>query len=179
MALTKIESSNIADSAISTANIADSAISTAKIADDAVGSDQISNAAVGSNHINVGSLAGANTVFTHRTNEFSVAQTGSISALGSISGASTINLATSNYFSLTVSGTLTLSNPSNITPGQAGSLFITSGGSYVTSWGSYWRFAGGDAPVLSTVSNKVDRVDYIIQSANTIHAVATIDLLGT
>jgi len=149
MALTKIESSNIAD--------------------DAVGSAQI----------NVGSLAGANTVFTHRTNEFSVAQTGSISALGSISGANTINLATSNYFSLTVGGTLTLSNPSNITPGQAGSLFITSGGSYVTSWGSYWRFAGGDAPVLSTVASKVDRVDYIVQSANTIHAVATIDLLGT
>jgi len=149
MALTKIESSNIAAYA------------------------------VGSAQINVGSLAGANTVFTHRTNEFSVAQTGSISALGSISGANTINLATSNYFSLTVGGTLTLSNPSNITPGQAGSLFITAGGSYVTSWGSYWRFAGGDAPVLSTSASKVDRVDYIVQSANTIHAVATIDLLGT
>jgi hypothetical protein len=139
----------------------------------------IAAGAVGSAQINVGSLAGANTVFTHRSNEFTTAQNGSIIALGPVSSSQVLDLSTSNYFSATVNGTLTLANPTNVTAGQSGALFLTANGSYTTSWGSYWRFAIGAVPVLSTVAGKVDRVDYVIQSANTIHAVATIDLLGT
>jgi len=32
---------------------------------------------------------------------------------------------------------------------------------------------------MSTTAGKQDRVDYYVASSNTIHAVATIDLLGT
>jgi len=39
--------------------------------------------------------------------------------------------------------------------------------------------ATGTAPTLSTVAAKQDRIDYYVFSSNTIHAVATIDLLGT
>ena len=72
-----------------------------------------------------------------------------------------------------------MANPSNVTAGQGGAIVFTSNGSYTVSWGSQWRFPTGTAPTMSTTAGKVDRVDYFVQSANTIHSVATIDLLGT
>ena len=121
----------------------------------------------------------ANTAHTDRNQSFSVAQRGSISALGVQTSTVTLNMNTSNYFSLTANGNITIANPSNTTAGQAGALFVTANGNYTTSFGSHWRFATGTAPTLSTTAAKVDRIDYVVQTANTIHAVATIDLLGT
>ena len=121
----------------------------------------------------------ANTAHTDRNQSFSVAQRGSISALGVQTSTVTLNMNTSNYFSLTANGNITIANPSNTTAGQAGALFVTANGNYTTSFGSHWRFAGGTAPTMSTTAAKVDRIDYVVQTANTIHAVATIDLLGT
>ena len=121
----------------------------------------------------------ANTAHTDRNQSFSVAQRGSISALGVQTSTVTLNMNTSNYFSLTANGNITIANPSNTTAGQAGALFVTANGSYTTSFGSHWRFATGTAPTMSTSAGKVDRIDYVVQTANTIHAVATIDLLGT
>jgi len=112
-------------------------------------------------------------------NTYSAAQRGSISALGVQTSTVTLNMNTSNYFSLTANGNITIANPSNTTAGQAGALFVTANGNYTTSFGSHWRFAGGTAPTMSTSAGKVDRIDYVVQTANTIHAVATIDLLGT
>ena len=63
--------------------------------------------------------------------------------------------------------------------GQAGAIIVTANGNYTTSFGSQWRFASGTAPTLSTTAGKVDRLDYVVQSSNTIHTIATIDLLGT
>ena len=111
---------------------------------------------------------------------FSVAQRGSISDQGvKAAGTVTLDLNTANYYSFTVNGNITLANPSNTTAGQAGALFMTANGSYTTSFGSHWRFPTGTAPTMSTSAGKVDRIDYVVQSANTIHAVASIDLLGT
>ena len=121
----------------------------------------------------------ANTAHTDRNQSFTVAQRGSISALGVQTSTVTLNMNTSNYFSLTANGNITIANPSNTTAGQAGALFVTANGSFTTSFGSHWRFATGTAPTMSTSAGKVDRIDYVVQSANTIHAVATIDLLGT
>ena len=121
----------------------------------------------------------ANTAHTDRNQSFTVAQRGAISALGVQTSTVTLNMNTSNYFSLTANGNITIANPSNTTAGQAGALFVTANGSYTTSFGSHWRFATGTAPTMSTSAGKVDRIDYVVQSANTIHAVATIDLLGT
>ena len=126
----------------------------------------------------------ANTAHTDRNQSFSVAQRGSISALGVRTGPAstntvTLDMNTSNYFSMTANANLLIANPTNLTAGQAGALFITANCSYTTSFGSQWRFATGTAPTLSTSAGKVDRLDYVVQSSNTIHTVATIDLLGT
>ena len=121
----------------------------------------------------------ANTAHTDRNQSFSVAQRGNISALGVQTSTVTLNMNTSNYFSLTANGNITIANPTNLTAGQAGAIIVTANGNYTTSFGSQWRFASGTAPTLSTTAGKVDRLDYVVQSSNTIHTVATIDLLGT
>ena len=121
----------------------------------------------------------ANTAHTDRNQSFSVAQRGSISALGVQTSTVTLDMNTSNYFSLTANGNITIANPTNLTAGQAGAIIVTANGNYTTSFGSQWRFASGTAPTLSTTAGKVDRLDYVVQSSNTIHTVATIDLLGT
>jgi hypothetical protein len=81
-------------------------------------------------------------------------------------------------FSVTLAGNRTLANPTNIDAGQTGSIFITQDGtgSRTLSFGSYWDFAGGTAPTLSTAAASVDRIDYIVRTGTSIHAVATLNL---
>ena len=81
-------------------------------------------------------------------------------------------------FSVTLAGNRTLANPTNIDAGQTGSIFITQDGtgSRTLSFGSYWDFAGGTAPTLSTAAGAVDRIDYIVRTGTSIHAVATLNL---
>jgi hypothetical protein len=87
----------------------------------------------------------------------------------------TPDLADSNNFSVTLGGNRTLANPSNITAGQSGSIFITqdSTGSRTLAYGSQYDFAGGTAPTLSTTAAAVDRIDYVVRTATSIHAVFT------
>ena len=81
-------------------------------------------------------------------------------------------------FSVTLAGNRTLANPTNIDAGQTGSIFITQDGtgSRTLSFGSYWDFPGGTAPTLSTAAASVDRIDYIVRTGTSIHAVATLNL---
>ena len=90
----------------------------------------------------------------------------------------TPNLNDSNNFTLTLGQNLTIANPTNCTAGQSGSIFLVQDGtgSRTAAWGSYWDFAGGVAPVLTTAASSVDRVDYVVRSASSIHAVATLNL---
>ena len=89
----------------------------------------------------------------------------------------TPNLNDSNNYVLVLGGNRTIANPTNITAGQSGSIFITQDGtgSRTASWGSYWDWAAGTAPTLSTGANQVDRIDYIVRSSTSIHAVATLN----
>lgn len=105
---------------------------------------------------------------------FTAAQRGTITTL--TPGATvTPDFAASNNFSLTLGQNTTIANPTNLVAGQSGSIFLVQGSSaYTGSWGSYWDFASGTAPVLSGAS-KVDRLDYIVRSATSIHAVFTAD----
>ena len=145
----------------------------------AFGTSSVVSAAIKVNAVIYNKLD-ANTAHVDRNQSFSVAQRGSISDQGvKAAGTVTLNLNTANYYSFTVNGNITLANPTNTTAGQAGALFMTANGSYTTSFGSHWRFPTGTAPTMSTSAGKVDRIDYVVQSANTIHAIATIDLLGT
>lgn len=81
-----------------------------------------------------------------------------ISALGSSTGTVTLDLSTANNFSMTLTGNVTLANPSNITAGQSGVIFITNGSSsaYTMSFGTYWDFPNQSAPSLTATTNAVD-----------------------
>jgi len=108
---------------------------------------------------------------------FTGAQRGEITALTDASSIAT-NLALSNNFSLTLAGNRNLSNPTNIVAGQSGSIFITQDGtgSRTLAYGSYFKFVGGTAPVLSTTAASVDRIDYVVKSSTAIQAVASLDV---
>ena len=77
---------------------------------------------------------------------------------------------------MTLGGNRTLDNPSNIVAGQSGSIFLVQDGtgSRTLTLGSYYDFADGTAPTLTTTANAVDRLDYIVRSSTSIHCVVTL-----
>ena len=105
---------------------------------------------------------------------FTAGQRGEITTLTDGANIS-VDLAASNNFTVTLAGSRTLDNPTNIVAGQSGSIFIVQDGtgSHTLAYGSYYDFAGGTAPTLSTAANAVDRIDYIVRGATSIHAVFT------
>ena len=107
---------------------------------------------------------------------FTAQQRGAISVL--TDGATiTPDFSLGNNYSVTLGGNRTLANPTNLTAGATGSLFISQDGTgtRTLSWGSYWDFAGGTAPTLTTTASAVDRVDYVVRTTGSIHAVATLN----
>lgn len=116
----------------------------------------------------------ANTALTSSAQTFTAAQRGTVSAL--TDGATiTPDFAVANNFSVTLGGNRTLANPSNLTAGQSGSIFISQDatGSRTLAYGSQYDFAGGTAPTLSTAANAVDRIDYVVRTTGSIHCVFT------
>ena len=78
-------------------------------------------------------------------------------------------------FTVTLGGNRTLANPTNIVVGQTGSIFVVQDGtgSRTLSFGTYYDFVGGTAPTLSSGAAAVDRIDYIVRTATSIHCVFT------
>ena len=117
----------------------------------------------------------ADTAKTDVAQTYSAAQRGTITTL--TDGATvTPDFAASNNYTLTLGGNRTIANPTNLTTGQSGSIFLVQDGtgSRTVSWGSYWDFAGGTAPTLTTTAAAVDRIDYVVRTTGSIHAVATL-----
>lgn len=116
----------------------------------------------------------ADTAKTDTAQTFTAAQRGEITTLTSASTV-TPDFADSNNFTLTLGTNVTIANPTNLTAGQCGSIFLVQDatGSRTGAWGSYWDFAGGSAPTLTTAASGVDRVDYVVRSTTSIHAVCT------
>ena len=116
----------------------------------------------------------ADTAKTDTAQTFTAAQRGTI---GTLTDGATItpDFATANNFTVTLAGNRTIANPTNITAGQSGSIFIVQDGtgSRTAAWGSYWDFAAGTAPTLTTTAAAVDRVDYVVRSSTSIHTVFT------
>jgi len=105
---------------------------------------------------------------------FTKAQRGSIVTL--TDGATiTPDFADANNYTVTLGGNRTLANPTNLTAGQSGSIFVVQDGtgSRTLAYGSYWDFSGGTAPTLTTTANAIDRIDYVVRSTTSIHAVFT------
>ena len=108
---------------------------------------------------------------------FTAGQRGEVTALTSAASV-TIDLADSNNYSCTMAHNITFANPTNAVAGQSGSIFLTQDGtgSRTGSWGANWDWAGGTAPTLTTTAAAVDRIDYVVRSATSIQAVATLNL---
>ena len=102
---------------------------------------------------------------------------GAVAEIDTLTDGATItpDFAAGCNFTVTLGGNRTIANPSNLTAGQSGSIFLVQDatGSRTVSWGSYWDFPGGTAPTLSTAANAVDRIDYIVRSSTSIHTVFT------
>lgn len=116
----------------------------------------------------------ANTAFLNTAQTFTASQRGTITAL--TDGATiTPDFSVTNNYSVTLGGNRTLANPTNITAGQSGSIFVSQDatGSRTLAYGTYWDFAGGTAPTLSTAASAVDRIDYVVRTSTSIHAVFT------
>jgi hypothetical protein len=123
---------------------------------------------------------GANSLANASIAQLSVVQTFTAGQSGEITGLTdgttiTPDFANSNNFSVTLEGNRTLANPSNIVAGQSGSFFISQDatGGRTLAYGSYYDFAGGTAPTLSTAASAVDRIDYVVRTTTSIHAVFT------
>jgi len=111
---------------------------------------------------------------TAQARTYTAAQRGEITTLTDAANIS-VDLAASNNFTVTLAGNRTLDNPTNIVAGQSGSIFIVQDGtgSRTLAYGSYYDFAGGTAPTLTTDASAVDRIDYLVRSATSIHCVFT------
>jgi hypothetical protein len=129
----------------------------------------IANTGVLSVNGNAGTIS--NVAVTNAVQSFTVAQRGTITAL--TDGATiTPDFAAANNFSVTLGGSRTLANPTNLTAGQSGTIVITQDGtgSRTLAYGSYFKFAGGTAPTLTTTAAAVDVIAYYVESSTRITA---------
>jgi hypothetical protein len=118
-----------------------------------------------------GTLSWASFAALATAQTFTAQQRGTISAL--TDGATiTPDFALANNFSVTLGGSRTLANPTNLTAGASGCIWITQDGtgSRVLSFGSNWDFTGGTAPTLTTTAAAVDCLVYSVQSSTKITA---------
>jgi hypothetical protein len=104
-------------------------------------------------------------------------QNGAVAVIGTLTDGATItpDFAADCNFTVTLGGARTIANPTNITAGQSGSIFLVQDGTggRTVAWGSFWDFPGGTAPTLSTAANAVDRIDYVVRTSTSIHTVFT------
>lgn len=113
----------------------------------------------------------ADTAKTDVAQSFTAQQRGAITAL--TDGATiTPDFSAANNFSVTLGGNRTLANPTNLTAGASGCIWITQDGtgSRTLSYGSAWSFSGGTAPTLSTAANAVDCLAYSVRTTGDITA---------
>ena len=133
----------------------------------------------GVNRFNVapGGNVGIGTDTTAPAKQFEITKS-AVARISALSDAATIavDFNTAQNWSVTLAGNRTLGNPTNITAGQTGSIFVTQDGTggRTLSYGSNWKFPAGTAPTLTTTANAVDRIDYIVRGATLIQAVATL-----
>ena len=77
-----------------------------------------------------------------------------------------------NNFSVTLGGNRTLGNPTGLTAGQSGVIYITQDGtgSRTLAYSSFWDFQNTAAPTLSTAIGAVDVLVYSVRSSTSIVA---------
>ena len=78
-------------------------------------------------------------------------------------------------FTVTLGGNRTLDNPTNCVAGQVGSIFVVQDGtgSRTLAYGTSWDFPAGEAPVLTTDADGIDRLDYIVHTSTDVQTLLT------
>jgi hypothetical protein len=116
----------------------------------------------------VNSIGGdANVAFLDKAEVFTKSQRGTPVAVTLSTSTFSPDFSTSNNqtFALVhASCPCTIANPTNIVAGQSGMLAVSqsSTGSDTITWGTYFKFAGGTAPTLSTTASATDLLPYYV-----------------
>ena len=104
-----------------------------------------------------------------------------IVGLGSTTATTTLDFSQGNNFSLTLGATITIANPTGVTTGQSGVIFIQENGTggYTVGWGTSWDFASATAPTLITTANALNALPYFARSTTSIVVGSVISGIGT
>ena len=169
----------IAANIIDASNIKAGAVGSSELATGAVSANtKMAADVVGARELRIGNVAAANGVFTHNTHTFRNAQRARIEAVSVGAANVTLDFANAQMFSITLGTNSNLNRPSNLTVGQSGTIFVIQDGtgSRTLSYSSVFDFVGGTAPTLTTTASAVDRIDYVVRTTSSIHAVASLAL---
>ena len=104
-----------------------------------------------------------------------------IVGLGSTTATTTLDFSQGNNFSLTLGATITIANPTGVTTGQSGVIFIQENGTgaYTVGWGTSWDFASATPPTLITTANALNALPYFARSTTSIVVGSVISGIGT
>jgi len=122
----------------------------------------------------IGGTAAAAGTFTTATGATVVGTHNAYANIIALTDAATIAVDMSvtggNNFSVTLAGNRTLGNPTGLTAGQSGIIYVTQDatGSRTLAYSSYWKFSGGTAPTLTTTANAVDALVYTVRTSTSI-----------
>ena len=169
----------LATNAITADLIATGAVGPTELAAGAVSANtKMAADVVGARELRIGNVAAANGVFTHNTHTFRNAQRARIEAVTVGAANVALDFANAQMFSITLGTNSNLNRPSNLTVGQSGTIFVVQDGtgSRTLSYSSVFDFVGGEAPTLTTTASAVDRIDYVVRTTSSIHAVASLAL---
>jgi len=86
-----------------------------------------------------------------------------------------------NNFTVVLGGNRTLANPTGITTGQTGVIYVIQDGtgSRTLGIGSHFHFSGGTAPTFTTTANAVDAIAFSVRSSTSIFSNAILDIKAT
>jgi hypothetical protein len=124
------------------------------------------------------SSVGINTTSAPTNLYVSGTSAGNVVGLGTTNANTALNFATGNNFSMTLVGSIVLSNPTGVTTGQSGVVYIQqdSTGSRTVGFGSHWDFVSSTPPNLSTTANALDVLTYSVRTSTSIVAAALIGI---
>jgi hypothetical protein len=134
--------------------------------------DLTSSGLVGASNVSIGTTSASTNLYV------SGSSANNIVALGNTDAATTLNFSTGNDFSLTLTGSIVLSNPTGVTTGQSGVIYLQQdgSGSRTVGFGSHWDFPSATAPTLSTGANALDVLTYSVRNSTSIVAAALIGI---
>ena len=124
------------------------------------------------------SSIGINTTSAPTNLYVSGSSAGNVVGLGTTDANTTLNFATGNNFSVTLTGSIVLENPTGVTTGQSGVIYIQQDGvgNHTVGFGSHWDFPSATAPTLTLTANALDALTYSVRTSTSIVAAALIGI---